>query len=138
MYKLAILDDDPHWCLTVKRFLRQDFSVVTYQSISTFLWQSEMLDQYDALLIDISLPTARHEAHVDGIEVVARLRHLLPRSSLIILVTAYMSNNELAVSGREICPDADSYFAKDAGLEVLAHQLKQLLRVRPPLDVPKE
>ncbi|MBW4514466.1 MAG: response regulator [Timaviella obliquedivisa GSE-PSE-MK23-08B] len=130
MYKLAILDDDPHWCLTVKRFLRQDFSVVVYQSIATFLWQAEMLDQYDALLIDLSLPTARHETYADGMEVVARLRKILPQPPLIVLVTAYMSANELAVSGKEICPDADSYFAKDAGLEVLAHQLKHLLTAK--------
>ena len=127
MYKLAILDDDPHWCLTVERFLRQDFSVVAYQSIATFLWEARALDQYDALLIDISLPTARYEVDVDGMEVVARLRKILPHPPVIVLVTAYMSTNELAVSGKEICPDADSYFAKDAGLEVLDSQLKLLI-----------
>ncbi|MBW4465364.1 MAG: response regulator [Pegethrix bostrychoides GSE-TBD4-15B] len=127
MYKLAILDDDLDWCLAVQRFLRQDFSVDTYQSISSFMWQSELLNQCDALLIDISLPPARHEFYLNGIEIVDRLRKTLPSQPLIVLVTAYMSSNELAVSGKEICPGADSYFAKDTGLEVLARQLKQLL-----------
>lgn len=127
MYKLAILDDDPNWCLIVERFLRQDFSVVTYQSISAFLWQTQELDQYDALLIDLSLLSARHEANVNGMEIVARIKQLLLHPPQIVLVTAYMSSNELAVSGKEICPEADGYFAKDAGLEVLAQQLKQLL-----------
>ena len=91
MYKLAILDDDPHWCLTVERFLREDFSVVTYQSASTFLWEPEQLDRFDALLIDLSLPPARHERLTDGMDVISRLRQLLPHPPLIILVTAYMS-----------------------------------------------
>jgi CheY-like chemotaxis protein len=127
MYKLAVLDDDEHWCLTVERFLRQDFSVVTYQSISAFLWEPQKLEHFDALLIDLSLPTARYEANVDGMEVISQIKKLLPCPPLIVLVTSYMSSNELAVSGKEICPEADDYFAKDGGLEILAQQLKQLL-----------
>ena len=80
MYKLAVLDDDQDWCVTVERFLRQDFSVVSYQSISSFFRQPQTLAQYDALLIDISLPMARHELSLDGIEVVSRLKQLLPQS----------------------------------------------------------
>ena len=126
MYKVAILDDDEHWCLVAQRFLKQQFAVVTYRSVSAFFWELPELSQYDVLLIDVSLPTARHEPNINGIEIIARIKRL-PRSPALILVTAYMSRHELAVDGKRICPEADGFFAKDAGLQVLAQQIKQLL-----------
>ncbi|MEH1904763.1 MAG: response regulator [Nostoc sp.] len=127
MYKLAILDDDEHWCRIVQRFLKQEYAVVSYKSVSTFLWELEELNQYDIFLVDFVLPTARHELNTDGMEIVTTLKHSLPRSPVVILVTAYMSRNELEVHGKQMCPEADGFFAKDAGLELLAHQMKQLL-----------
>jgi CheY-like chemotaxis protein len=127
MYKLAILDDDEHWCRIVQRFLKQEYAVVTYKSVSTFLWQLEDLQQYDLFLVDFVLPTARHELSIDGIEIVTALKQRLPSSPAVILVTAYMSKNELEVHGKQMCPEADGFFAKDAGLEILADKIKQLL-----------
>ncbi|MEH2061979.1 MAG: response regulator [Nostoc sp.] len=127
MYKLAILDDDEDWCRIAQRFFKQEYTVATYKSVSTFLWELEVLKQYDLFLVDFVLPAARHELDTDGIAIVTALKQRLPRSPVVILVTAYMSKNELEVHGKQICPDADGFFAKDAGLEILADQIKQLL-----------
>ena len=127
MYKLAILDDDEHWCRIVQRFLKQQYAVSSYKSVSTFLWELGELNQYDIFLVDFVLPTARYELNTDGMEIVAALKRHLPRSPVVILVTAYMSKNELEVHGKQMCPEADGFFAKDAGLELLVHQIKRLL-----------
>ncbi|WP_341529072.1 response regulator [Nostoc sp. UHCC 0302] len=127
MYKLAILDDDEHWCRIVQRFLKQEYTVATYKSVSSFLWELEEVKQYDIFLVDFVLPTARHELNTDGIQIITALKRRLPYSPVVILVTAYMSRNELEVHGKQMCPEADGFFAKDAGLEILAHQMKQLL-----------
>jgi CheY-like chemotaxis protein len=127
MYKLAILDDDEHWSRIVQRFLKEEYAVATYKSVSSFLWELEELNHYDIFLVDFMLPTARHEANTDGIGIVTALKRDLLYSPVVILVTAFMSKNELEVHGRQMCPEADGFFAKDAGLELLAHQMKQLL-----------
>ncbi|MEH2400058.1 response regulator [Nostoc sp.] len=127
MYKVAILDDDEHWCRIVQRFLKEEYAVAAYKSVSSFLWELDILNQYDIFLVDFVLPTARHELNTDGMEIVTALKRRLPRSPVVILVTAYMSMNELEVHGKQMCPEADAFFAKDAGLEILTHQMKQLL-----------
>jgi CheY-like chemotaxis protein len=127
MYKLAILDDDEHWCRIVQRFLKKEYVVATYRSVSSFLWELDELNQYDIFLVDFVLPTARYELNIDGMEIITALKRRLPRSPMVILVTAYMSKNELEVHGKQMCPEADAFFAKDAGLEILARQMKQLL-----------
>ncbi|MBW4445932.1 MAG: response regulator [Spirirestis rafaelensis WJT71-NPBG6] len=127
MYKLAILDDDEHWCRIVQRFLKEEYAVATYKSVSRFLWELEELNQYDIFLIDFMLPTAAYELSTDGIEIITTLKARFPHSPVVILATAYMSKNELEVHGKQMCPEADGFFAKDAGLEILAHQMKQLL-----------
>ncbi|MEH2279277.1 MAG: response regulator [Nostoc sp.] len=124
---MAILDDDEHWCRIVQRFLKEEYAVAAYKSVSSFLWELEELNQYDIFLVDFVLHTARHELNTDGMEIVTALKRRLPRSPVVILVTAYMSMNELELYGKQMCPEADGFFAKDAGLEILAHQMKQLL-----------
>ncbi|AVH70958.1 response regulator [Nostoc sp. 'Lobaria pulmonaria (5183) cyanobiont'] len=127
MYKLAILDDDEHWCKILQGFLKQEYAMVTYKSVSSFLWELEELNQYDIFLVDFMLPTARYELNTDGTQIVTTLKGRLLHSPVVILVTAYMSMNELEVHGKQMCPEADAFFAKDAGLEILARQMKQLL-----------
>ncbi|WP_375468710.1 response regulator [uncultured Nostoc sp.] len=127
MYKVAILDDDEHWCRIVQRFLKEEYAVAAYKSVSSFLWELDELNHYHLFLVDFMLPTARHELNTDGMEIVTALKRRLPHSPVVILVTAYMSKNELEVHGKQMCPEADGFFAKDAGLEILAHQMKQLL-----------
>ncbi|NJR41000.1 MAG: response regulator [Leptolyngbyaceae cyanobacterium CSU_1_4] len=126
MYKLAILDDDHHWCLVVQRFLKQDYDITIHKSVSSFLYEFDNLSQYDVLLIDFVLPTARHEPELDGVEIIARLKRL-PFPPIIILVTAYMNKYELEVNSKKMCPEADGFFAKDSGLDLLAQRMKQLL-----------
>ena len=127
MYKLAILDDDEHWCRVAQRFLKQEYAVATYKTISSFLWQLEQLNQYDIFVVDFVLPTARYELNTNSIEIITNLKRRLPHAPVVIFATAHMSKNELEVYGKQICPEADGFFAKDSGLEVLAHQIKQLL-----------
>ncbi|MEA5599586.1 response regulator [Nostoc sp. UHCC 0252] len=135
MYKLAILDDDEHWCRIVQRFMKQQYAVVTYKSVSSFLWELEELNQYDIFLVDFVLPTARYELSIDGMEIITALKRRLPNSPVIILVTAFMSKNELEVHGKQMCPEADGFFAKDAGLELLADQIKRLLTAASSEDI---
>lgn len=135
MYKLAILDDDEHWCKIVERFMKQEYAVATYKSVSRFLWEIEELNQYDIFLVDFVLLTAQYEPDIDGIQIVGDLKRNLPRSPVVILATAYMSKNELEVHGKQMCPEADGFFAKDAGLELLANQMKQLLTAGTTEDI---
>jgi DNA-binding NtrC family response regulator len=127
MYKLAILDDDEDWCRVVQRFLKQEYAVATYRTVSSFLWHLEKLNEYDIFLVDFVVPTARYEVNTNTIEIITNLKQRLPRSPVVMLVTAHMSKNELEVYGKQICPKADGFFAKDSGLDILAHQIKQLL-----------
>ncbi|MBE9209746.1 response regulator [Nostoc sp. LEGE 06077] len=126
MYKLAILDDDEHWCRVAQRFLKQEYTVAAYNSISSFLWHLEELNQYDIFLVDFVIPTARYELNTNSIEIITNLKRRLPRP-VVVFVTAHMSQNELGMYGKRICPEADGFFAKDTGLEMLAHQIRQLL-----------
>ncbi|HEY9629949.1 MAG TPA: response regulator [Coleofasciculaceae cyanobacterium] len=126
MYKLAILDDDPNWCLVAQRFLQKNYEVMVYKSVSSFLYAFDELSQYHLLLVDFVIPTARHEINVDGIEIISRLKRL-PQPPNVILVTAYMSKYDLEVNGKKMCPEADGFFAKDAGLELLNQQISRLL-----------
>ena len=123
MYKIGVLDDDENWCLIVERFLRKDFEVHTYKTVFTFLQE---IEDYDLLIIDFSLPPALYEKGMDGCEIINHIKNNFINPPLLVLATGFISANELEY-GREICPEADAFLAKDAGLDIILNEVKRLL-----------
>lgn len=126
MYKMAVVDDDKDWCFVVERFFREEFEVYTFYRVSSFLQQSIT---YDVILVDFYMPTALYEEHIDGCEVIRKLKNTLTTPPLCIFTSGFISKNDSEL-GRELCPEADAFIAKDAGLEELGQKIKQLLSSR--------
>ena len=126
MYKIGIIDDNELYCLSLKHFLGREFEVKIFTRVSAFLQNPR---SYDLVIVDYSLPAANYEKQIDGSELICLLKATLPNPPLLILSTGFLSRNELEI-GREICPEADDFLAKDTGLEVILQQVKQLLATR--------
>ncbi len=122
MPTMAVVDDDIHWCFTIERFLRKEFEVFTFPNVADFLKQSF---DFDIVLVDYSIPTPHYEDHIESRDLVRYLKKLR-YPPVVILVSGYVSKNDLAL-GKQICPEADSFFAKDAGLDELLKRVKELL-----------
>lgn len=122
MYTIAVIDDDKHWCYAIDRFLRNEFEVYTFPTTADFLKQSF---DFDLVLVDYSIPHLDHEEHMDSRELIRYLKSLR-YPPLVVLVSGYVSKNDSAL-GKTICPEADAFFAKDAGLDELLLKLKELL-----------
>lgn len=130
MYKIGVIDDNELYCLALKRFLSQDFEVSIFTKVYNFLQHSCF---FDLVIVDYSIPAANYEKEIDGCQLICHLKASLPNPPLLVLATGFLSKSELGI-GREICPEADSYLAKDAGLEVISEQVKQLLATRHRTD----
>ncbi len=126
MYKIAVVDDDRTWCFVIERFFRNDFKVFTFTEVSNFLCQ---LGEYELVIVDYSISYDRDEERSQGRQLIRYLKKTLPDPPLLILASAYLSKNNLEF-GKEFCPEADAFFAKDAGLEELLQQTKQLIDAR--------
>jgi hypothetical protein len=66
-----------------------------------------------------------YEEYVESSELIRYLKNLR-YPPLVILVSGYVSKNDSAL-GRKICPEADAFCAKDAGLDELSAKIKDLL-----------
>lgn len=122
MPTMAVIDDDIHWCFTIERFFRKEFEVFTFPNVADFLKQSF---DFDIVLVDYSIPTLNYEEHIESRDLVCYLKNL-PYPPWVILVSGYVSKNNLAL-GKQICPEADTFFAKDAGLDQLSQTIKSLM-----------
>ncbi len=122
MNTIAVIDDDVHWCFTIERFFRNKFEIYTFPTISEFLKQSF---DFDLVIVDYSIPHVTNESYMESLELIRYLKNLRYPPS-VILASGYVSKNDSAL-GRTICPEADAFFAKDAGLDELSHKIKQLL-----------
>lgn len=123
MYKIAVIDDDKDWCFVIKRFFSKDFEVYTFEKIPYFLQQ---LSAYDLVLVDYSIPPSGYDKNLQGCDIIHYLKANLLKPPLVVLVSGFISKNDSEL-GRKICPEADAFFAKDAGLEEILQQTKQLL-----------
>lgn len=123
MYKIAVLDDDEHWGLAVQRFFRNDFEVSIFTTAFRLLREVE---SYNLVIVDFSIPPAVYEKDMDGRELITHLKQSLSNPPILVLATAFISKNDSEI-GRTICPLADAFFAKDAGLEEILQQTKMLL-----------
>ncbi|HEY9636287.1 MAG TPA: response regulator [Coleofasciculaceae cyanobacterium] len=126
MYKIAVVDDDKSWCYAVQRFFRKDFEVFTFTKVCYFLPHSK---EYDLVLVDYSIPPAIYEDEIEGCELIQYLKNTLVNPPILVLSSAFIGKTDLEL-GKKICPEADAFFAKDAGLEELLQETKQLLASR--------
>ena len=122
MHTMAVIDDDKYWCHALERFFKNEFEVYTFPTTSDFLQQSF---DFDLVLIDFSIPPVDNEEYIDSREVIRYLKSLR-YSPVVVLVSGYVSKNDSAL-GKTISPEADAFFAKDAGLDELLRKLKDLL-----------
>lgn len=122
MYTMAVVDDDKYWCHALDRYLRNEFEIYTFPSASDFLKQSF---DFDVVLVDYSIPHVYYEEYVESRELIRYLKSLR-YPPLVILVSGYVSKNDSAL-GKTICPEADAFVAKDAGLDELSRNIKDLL-----------
>ena len=126
MVKIAVLDDDKHWCLAVQRFFRDTFEVSIFNDAYSLLADLEKdPKRYELIMIDLSLPPSQYR-EINGRKLIQQLRIILPEPPLLVLVTAFISKNDLE-SGEVICKEADAFLGKDAGLEYILLSLQQLL-----------
>src|SRR5919199_403876 len=122
MYTMAVVDDDRQWCFAIDRFFKNEFEVYTFPTASDFLKQSF---DFDLVIVDYSIPHLPHEDYMPSPELIRYLKSLR-YPPLVVLVSGYVSKNDSAL-GKKICPEADAFFPKDAGLDELLRKIKDLL-----------
>jgi DNA-binding response OmpR family regulator len=128
MQKIAVLDDDEHWCLAIKRFFRNDFEVVTFTNAQNFL--DSTIESYDGIMIDFAIsPRLRYERQVSGIEIINQLKEQLENPPVIILTSAFFSRNDSDID-EKLKSVADEILPKDLGLEEILQVFKKLLSAR--------
>lgn len=123
MNTIAVVDDDIHWCYVIERFFRNELEVYTFPTVSAFLKQ---LFDYDLVIVDYSIPPVNYEENIESCELIHHLKNNLRYPPLVVLISGYVSKNDSEL-GRKICPEADAFLTKDAGLEELLWQIKQLI-----------
>ncbi len=122
MYRVAIVDDNEAWCFVLKTVLHQQgFAVSTFTDAHTFL---DVADQFDIALIDFSMPTRPFQKEIDGSRVIAELKARLDNPPLLILTSAYFTEQVLPVA-HEICPEADACLSKNTRLEKIVETVKR-------------
>ena len=126
MYKIAIVDDDELYVLAIRRYLSKEFEVSFFTRISSFL-QSPCC--YDLVIVDYSIPAARYEKQMDGCDLICKLKETITNPPLFVLLTGFLTQSNLEF-GREICPQADSFLAKDTALDAILQHIQQLLESR--------
>ncbi len=126
MDKIAIIDDDQLWCLAVQRFFRNSFEVSIFNDATSLLKDIETgVNQYELIMIDLSLPPSQY-IEIDGRKLIVQIRKILSNPPILVLVTGFISKNDLE-NGEVICPEADAFLGKDAGLEYILISLQQLI-----------
>lgn len=126
MEKIAVLDDDKHWCLAVQRFFRDTFEVSIFSDAYSLLADLEKdPKRYELIMIDLSLPPTQYR-EINGRKLIQHLREILPEPPLLVLVTAFISKKDLE-SGEVICKEADAFLGKDGGLDDILLSLQQLI-----------
>lgn len=128
MYRVAVLDDDENWLFAIKRYLRGEFEVTTFNHVYSFI---EQADRYDLLILDLCLPSDPYEQMADGRLLIRQIRQRLPNPPILVLATAYVSRTDVETAER-FCPEADAFLSKDAGLDRIAEQLRQILNQAHP------
>ena len=130
--KIAVLDDDEHWCLAIQRFFRTHFDVTTFTETPSFLNAvlNAAVHPYDLVIIDFTIvPSHRHEIPTNGIEIIHQLKTQLKHPPLAILTSAFISRSDLTVE-HTLSSQADIIIPKDCGLDEILQTTQQLLHSR--------
>ncbi len=133
MYRIAVLDDDERWCLALQRFSRNELEIFVFSYAEPLVKNLlQQIEQYDLILVDFSLaPRHSLDEYINGRQLIQYLKKTLSRPPLLVLVTAFISKNDLE-TGRILCPEADGFIAKDAGIDDNLQQIKLLLKSKNP------
>ncbi|MEW6497151.1 MAG: response regulator [Cyanobacteriota bacterium] len=125
MYNLAVLDDNSGFCQVLQCFLSNYFEVSTFTDTKKFL-ENIKFTNYDLVLVDLSIIPDSSLKINNGCELIEYLKNILKNPPLLVLFTGWISRNPLE-EGRQICPLADGFLAKDSGIEEILLQINRLL-----------
>lgn len=128
MYNLAILDDNSGFCQVMQCFLSNYFKVSTFTDTQFFL-EGMKSQVYDLVLIDLSIIPNREMKIHNGCELIQYLKETLSHPPVLVLFTGWIARNPLE-EGRQICPLADGFLAKDSGIEEILQEINRLLASR--------
>lgn len=124
MYSIAVVDDNEAWGFTLGFFLRQhNFLVSSFSNPELFLRQAQ---DFDLALVDFSIPSRRYQREMDGPHLIAKVKRQLEQPPLFILISAYFTE-EILKQPKDLCPEADAYLSKSAGLEEILQCVQELL-----------
>ncbi|MGA7937424.1 MAG: response regulator [Kovacikia sp.] len=124
MYRIAVVDDNEAWCFTLENFLYQNgFVVSTFNDANSFL---DVAEQFDMAFVDFSMPSPCYQKEINGPELIAQLKQRSRQPPVLILVSAYFTE-EILQNAQNLCPQADAYLSKSAGLKGILRQIKQFI-----------
>ena len=124
MYKVAVVDDDEHWCQAIKRFFRYRFDVTTFTDPECFVQRSQ---EFDLVLVDfVLLPLFFFEPIHNGYELVQFLKRHLNQPPLMVLVSGMIDAED-----HYLFPEADACVIKTVDLDDLEQQMFRLLSRSP-------
>ncbi|UBF25761.1 response regulator [Kovacikia minuta CCNUW1] len=122
MYRIAVIDDNAAWCFALENFLSLNgFAVSTFNDAGAFF---KVAEQFDMALVDFSMPSPCYQKEINGPELIAQVKQRLRRRPILILVSAYFTE-EILRDARYICPEADAHLSKSAGLKGILHKVTQ-------------
>ncbi len=125
MYNVAVLDDNSDFCQVMQCFLSNYFTVYTFTDTRRFLEKIEST-HYDLVLVDLSIiPSHRIKIH-NGCELIEYLKHTVKNPPLLVLFTGWISRNPRE-EGKQLCPLADGFLAKDSGIDEILQEINRLL-----------
>jgi CheY-like chemotaxis protein len=123
-YRIAVVDDNEAWCFALENFLHQNgFDVSVFSDTSAFL---RVAKQFDLALVDFSMPSPYYQKEINGPELIAQLKQHLRQPPILILVSAYFTE-EILQDIQELCPQADAHLSKSIGLKGILRQIKQFI-----------
>lgn len=126
-YRIAIVDDNEDWCFILAARLEQEgYTATTFSNPDVFLSQAEA---FDLALIDFSMPPRPFQRIQDGPDLVAKLRQQIEHPPLLILISAYFTQDILRQTA-DLEMQADTYLSKTTDSAELLTQIKQLLASR--------
>lgn len=125
MYNLAVVDDNSSFCQVMQCLLSNYFNVSTFIDIKNFLEKLKS-EKYDLILIDLSIIPNQEMEIQNGCELIAYLKNHFQHPPILVLFTGWISRNPLE-EGRQICPLADGFLAKDSGIEEIMQGINRLL-----------
>jgi CheY-like chemotaxis protein len=125
MSNIAVLDDNESFCQVIQCFLSNYFEVSTFTDTQKFLETIKSAD-YDLVLVDLSIipePTIRIH---NGCELIEYLKNALKNPPILVLFTGWLGRNP-GEEGRQMCPLADGFLAKDSGIEEILQEINRFL-----------